>query len=172
LGLPASGLSQAFPRPSADRPLAEINNDGSIRFFYHQDWLGNVALLTDAAGAKLQTYTFDVWGEPSGFDASGSPIAASAFESRFLFTAREYDVETALYHYRARTYSPQLGRFAQFDPIDFAAGDTNLLRYADNQPTFLIDPLGMTGEEVCDEEVHPTDPIEKIKRQIKLLIDK
>jgi RHS repeat-associated protein len=90
-------------------------------------------LLTDAAGAKLQTYTYDVWGEPSGFDASGNPIAARTFESRFLFTASEYDVETALYHYRARTYSPHLVRFAHFDPIDFAAGDTNLLRYVSNQ---------------------------------------
>jgi len=129
--------------PGIDRPLAEINNDGTIRFFYHQDWLGNIAMLTDAAGAKLQTYTYDAWGEPSGFDVSGNPIAASAFESRFLFTAREFDPETGLYHYRARAYSPAFGRFAQFDPIDFAAGDPNLLRYVDNQPSFLVDPLGL-----------------------------
>jgi RHS repeat-associated protein len=129
--------------PGIDRPLAEINNDGTIRFFYHQDWLGNVAMLTDAGGAKLQTYTYDVWGEPSGFDASGNPIAASAFESRFLFTAREFDPETGLYHYRARAYSPAMGRFLQTDPIDFAGGDANLMRYASNSPVNLVDPFGL-----------------------------
>ena len=34
----------------------------------------------------------------------------------------EYDSETGLYHYRARAYSPALGRFLQPDPISFSGG--------------------------------------------------
>ena len=104
-----------------------------------------MVLLTDALGAKVQTYTYDAWGAPSGFDVSGFSLQVSAFSSRFLYTGREYDIETALYHYRARAYSSTLGRFLQPDPIDFCGGDGNLFRYVANNPINLSDSLGLWG---------------------------
>ena len=133
--------SSTIYEPGIDRPLAEVSSTGTLTF-YHQDWLGSVVLLTDASGAKLQSFTYDAWGRPSGFDASGVSLQVSGFASRFLYTAREYDSETGLYHYRARAYSPALGRFLQTDPIDFAAGDTNLFRYVANNSVNDIDPNG------------------------------
>ncbi len=56
--------------------------------------------------------------------------------------AREYDLETGLYHYRVRAYSPQLGRFLQFDPIDFPGGDFNCFRYISNRPRLKVDLSG------------------------------
>ena len=114
--------------------------------FYHQDWIGSVVLLTDALGAKVQTYTYDAWGKPNGFDAPGVGIPPASFASRFLYTGREYDIETALYHYRARAYSPTLGRFLQLDPIDFCGGDGNLSLYVGNNPMNFWDPYGMWPE--------------------------
>ncbi|MFC3053157.1 RHS repeat-associated core domain-containing protein [Kordiimonas pumila] len=35
----------------------------------------------------------------------------------FRYTGRRYDAETDLYYYRARYYSPKLGRFLQTDPV-------------------------------------------------------
>ncbi len=133
--------SSTIYEPGIDRPLAEVSDVGVVTF-YHQDWLGNVVLLTNAAGAKVQSYTYDAWGKVSGFDATGAPIATSAILSRFLFTGREFDPEIGLYHYRARTYSPELGRFIQNDPIDFSAGDYNLIRYVSNNPVNWVDPTG------------------------------
>ncbi len=134
--------SSTIHEPGIDRPLAEVSSSGTLTF-YHQDWLGNVAMLTNAAGAKVQTYTYDVWGKPSGFDALGAPVTPSSFTSRFLFTGREYDIESGLYHYRARAYSPVTGRFIQTDPIDFGGGDGNLFRYVANNPIIFIDCHGL-----------------------------
>jgi RHS repeat-associated protein len=135
--------SSTIYEPGIDRPLAEVGSGGSATF-YHQDWLGNVVLLTNNAGAKVESYTYDVWGKPSGFDASGSLI--SAFSSRFLYTAREYDAETGLYHYRTRAYSPAIGRFLQTDSIDFDGGDVNLFRYVSNCPLQGKDPFGLDNK--------------------------
>jgi uncharacterized protein RhaS with RHS repeats len=40
-------------------------------------------------------------------------------------------------------YDPSVGRFITEDPIGFNAGDTNLFRYVDNEPTVSTDPSGL-----------------------------
>ena len=40
------------------------------------------------------------------------------------------------------SFSPNLGRWLQQDPIGFIAGDDNLYRFVDNEPIYGIDPLG------------------------------
>jgi len=151
--------SSTIHEPGIDRPLAEVSSSGALTF-YHQDWLGSVVLLTDASGAKLQSFTYDAWGRPSGFDASGVSLQVSGFASHFLYTAREYDAETGLYHYRARAYSPALGRFLQTDPIDFGGGDVNMLCYAGNNPVNTTDPLGLWGINDCwSTPFPPRDPL-------------
>lgn len=137
-----SGLATStIFEPGIDRPLAQVGSDGSLSFL-HQDWLGSVVMQTGSNGAKEQSYSYDSWGRPSAFDASDLPISNSAIESKFLYAAREFDSETDLYHCRARAYSFELGRFVQFDPIDFSGGDSNLSRYVSNNPMNLIDPFG------------------------------
>jgi len=139
--LNASAQSVIY-EPGIDRPLAQVNSSGTVTFV-HQDWLGSVVLLTDSSGANVQSFTYDAWGTPSGTDASGLSLQVSGFASRFLYTAREFDRETGLYHYRARAYSPRLGRFQQFDPIDFGGGQSSLLAYVANNPINLWDPYGL-----------------------------
>jgi hypothetical protein len=48
-----------------------------------------------------------------------------------------------LYDYRNRLYQPELGRFMQPDPKEFAAGDYNLYRYCHNDPVNKSDPSGL-----------------------------
>jgi RHS repeat-associated protein len=60
----------------------------------------------------------------------------------YQFTGRRFDPESGNYYYRARVYSPAIGRFLSMDPLGFDAGDYNLYRYAFNNPTNLTDPTG------------------------------
>ncbi len=50
-----------------------------------------------------------------------------------------------VYDYRNRLYQPELGRFLQPDPKEFAAGDYNLYRYCHNDPVNKSDPTGEEG---------------------------
>jgi RHS repeat-associated protein len=69
----------------------------------------------------------------------------------FRFTGRRLDANTAsgaqpsgLYYYRARVYSPTLGRFLQPDPVGYAAG-VNVYAYVQNDPLNAVDPSGRCG---------------------------
>ena len=64
------------------------------------------------------------------------------FVQPYTFTAREYDIETGLYYYRARYYDQTTGRFLQTDPIGITAG-LNFYNYVGNNPIRYIDPLGL-----------------------------
>lgn len=44
---------------------------------------------------------------------------------------------------RARYYDPAVGRFVSEDPIGFAGGDANVVRYVANEPTSANDPSGL-----------------------------
>jgi len=77
-------------------------------FYYCFDDLGTVAALSDVNGVIVERYSYDVFGEPNRVSDVNNP---------YMFTGRRIDPETGLYYYRARYYSPNLGRFLQPDPI-------------------------------------------------------
>jgi RHS repeat-associated protein len=124
-----------------------MRTDATLGTYYYQDdHEGSVTQLTSAAGAILERYRYDVFGAPSISDANGNPLNppnASAYNSRFMFTGREYTSTFSIYEYRARAYHPGLGRFTGEDPKGFDAGDYNLFRYCHNDPEDLVDPMGL-----------------------------
>jgi RHS repeat-associated protein len=123
-----------------DEPLAALRS--SATSYYHNDGLGSITSLSNAAGALAQTYTFDSFGKTT--NSTGS------LTNPFQFTAREFDTETNLYYYRARYYDPTTGRFINEDPIGFHGGEDFYL-YAANEPTLLVDPSGLLAELYCED---------------------
>jgi RHS repeat-associated protein len=83
---------------------------------------------------------------PSIRDRQGTLAAASPVGNPFLFTGREWDAESGLYHYRARTYDPQTGRFNQRDPAGYVDG-ASLYEYCASSPASSTDPSGLEAED-------------------------
>lgn len=100
--------------------------------------------LTDAAGAAVERYAYDAYGGTYTSNAGGMVLAASAFGNPFGFTGQRYDPAVRLYHFWARTYSPDRGRWNQRDPLGYVDG-ANALQYVSSAPLWYRDPLGLAG---------------------------
>jgi RHS repeat-associated protein len=122
--------------PGIDEPVCMIDVEHSNAvYYYHFDGLGNVVALATSGGTILEKYSYDVFGTPNTTSSVGNP---------YFFTGRAYDSNVKLYYYRARFYSPALGRFLQPDPVGYEAG-LNLYTYCGNNAVNWIDPMGLLG---------------------------
>jgi RHS repeat-associated protein len=111
---------------------------------HHYDARGHCIMLTDTNGAIREQYDYDAFGYPYFYAATGLKLSpTNQWGNRFLFTGREWLKDLKVYDYRNRIYQPELGRFLQPDPKQFAAGDYNLYRYCHNDPVNASDPFGL-----------------------------
>ncbi|MCQ8105009.1 DUF6531 domain-containing protein [Methylomonas sp. SURF-2] len=113
-----------------DRPL--IRTTPGDTAYYHADGLGSIVATSNAAGAITAS---------ARYDAFGQTIGKTGTIPRYGYAGREPD-KSGLIYYRARTYDPGLGRFAQRDPAGFADG-INPYAYVGNNPISFSDPLGL-----------------------------
>ncbi len=123
-----------------DEPI--VMDNGGNQYFYHFDGLGSVTEMTDSGGAVVEKYAYNVYGKIQITDVSDTVLSESAIENPYFFTGRRYDADTGLYHYRARYYSAELGRFLQVDPVGYF-DSVNLYGYVLNNPILFIDPFGL-----------------------------
>jgi len=120
--------------------IATIGANGSS-YYYHTDHLGSSSVITDSAGAKVQSLTYF----PYGATRTNTSSATPAIDVAYKYTGKELDSSTNLYYYEARYYDPTLGRFLSADtivPNPRDPQDLNRYTYAGNNPFRYTDPTG------------------------------
>ncbi|MEW2390121.1 RHS repeat-associated core domain-containing protein [Streptomyces venezuelae] len=133
LGLSATsttGVDTGFNREPGGT-LNSMTRDGKT-YFYLTDALGSVVAVTDESGTKVNTYSYS----PRGVQRSTTSEKVSQ-PYRF---AGGYQDPTGLYHFAARYYDPNIGRFTQRDP---SGQEKNPYLYAEGDPVNRIDPTGL-----------------------------
>ncbi|MFE5208951.1 RHS repeat-associated core domain-containing protein [Streptomyces sp. NPDC056600] len=135
LGLSAKttgGVDMGFNR----EPGGTLNSmtTGGKSYYYLTDALGSVVALTDDTGAKVNSYSYS----PRGVTRAAT---TEQVPQPYRF-AGGYQDPTGLYHYAARYYDPNIGRFNSPDP---SGQEKNPYLYAEGDPVNRIDPTGLLG---------------------------
>ena len=110
------------------RGIGIIKNGDGLYYLYNGQ--GDVAMLTNADGAVVASYTFDAYGNAQQDNTVYNP---------FGYRGEYVDSETGFIYLRARYYDPTTGRFINEDPI---RDGLNWYAYCNNNPVMFVDPSG------------------------------
>jgi RHS repeat-associated protein len=118
-----------------------VKTSASVTHTYVQtDYQGSTIALTDKTGAIDEQDAYDVYGVRRVLTSvTGTAINRT-------YTNQEYLSDVALFHYNARIYDPQIGKFLSGDPLDGGidgAQSWNRYAYVQGNPLNRTDPTGM-----------------------------
>jgi RHS repeat-associated protein len=134
-----------------------VYNGSGLAYYRHSDHLGSSRLAT----TPTRTNYYDVAYAPYGEDYNGSGTTPD-----LAFTDQNQDTagggwSTNLYDFMLREYRTAHGRWTSPDPAGLGVVDPtnpqtwNRYAYVLNNPTAMVDPLGLDDDDCYDEEGDP-----------------
>ena len=124
-----------------DSPVVWYEGSGfgaTNRYYYYTNYQGSIVAISNNAGTWTRTNTYDEYGN-LGSGNGGS----------FQYAGQVYLPQLNLYYYKARLYSPSLGRFLQTDPVGLDP-DPDLYAYVGNDPVNDTDSSGLCSDNELD----------------------
>jgi RHS repeat-associated protein len=126
--------------PGIDEPIKGFGRD--FNETYYADGLGSIVKVERDNG-EFFNLVYDSFGRMTVFDKDHQKVTLGKDSLlTYGYTGREIDAESGVNYYRARYYSPEIGRFISEDPIQFDSLEINLFRYGFNNPILNTDPSG------------------------------
>ncbi|MBA3773783.1 MAG: hypothetical protein H0X13_15220, partial [Ramlibacter sp.] len=118
----------------------------------HADHLGTPRLITDSDSKPVWQWPYSAFGnnKPTGVltataaanQATRLKATKPPVEGNLRFPGQYFDDESNLSYNYFRSYNGNQGRYTQPDPIGLGGG-LSRFTYVENQPTGLVDPLGL-----------------------------
>ena len=143
-----------------DEPVGFVatREDGSVdTFYYLKNAQGDITHIVSAAGKKMVTFTYDVFGKRTvTYQANGSTTPGQIelltqmradLLNPFAYRGYCYDYDMGMYYLQSRYYDPNTGRFINADDTNYlnATGTVlgcNLFAYCENDAVNRVDPKG------------------------------
>ncbi|MGW6792421.1 DUF6531 domain-containing protein [Streptomyces chartreusis] len=145
----AWAIKQSFRYDPLGQPAATKTGAGAL-FYYHHDTQGSPVDVAGSTGTLHQRWAYDAYGtRVLNTVTSGAPADTPSY------TGARYETTTGNLDLHARQYNTTTGRFNRPDPAtpDRSSPYVSAYAYADNVPSLLTDPSGLTPDDPNNERV-------------------
>jgi RHS repeat-associated protein len=126
------------PMVFVDYASIDAPPESGVAYAVFGDHLGCPERIENLSGAI-------VWGANIAPYGAAEITLGAGFHQPLRWPGHYYDAELGLQYNRFRTYSPDLGRYLEPDPLGRAGGLENVYAYTDN-PLFRVDLDGLCGD--------------------------